>query len=77
MQKNIKSKQTTALTSLFSTMFRWINKTINEIDEVLMWVHLKYGMIQIIRKSHSVETNNFIYLAVPDDVRLNQINKEW
>ena len=41
-----------------------------------MWVHLKYGMSQIVLKLYSVKTNNCSYPDVPDDGWLNQWNNE-
>ena len=46
------------------------------IDEVWMWVHPKYEMIQIVQKLYKTKTNNLSYLAVPDDDQLNQWNNE-
>ena len=41
-------------------------------DEVWMQVHQNHGMIQIVRKLYLVKTNNWSYLAIPKDGRLNQ-----
>ena len=39
MKNCIQSKQTTNLTLMLLKMINWIDKTINVINEVLMWVH--------------------------------------
>ena len=53
-----------ALTSLLTTIFYWINETMNVSNEVWMWVHWKYVMSQIIKKLYQFGTNNWTYLAV-------------
>ena len=73
----IQSKQTTAFTSLFLAMFDWINKTMNESDEVWRWLHQKYVMVRIVWKLYSFETNKCIYLDVPGNGKLNWQNNEW
>ena len=50
--------------------------SIDVSDEVWLWAHQKYGMIQIIQKLYSFETNNWYYLDVPDDGQTNQRNNE-
>ena len=47
--------KTSSLTLLLPIMLNRINKTMNDSDEVLRWVHQKYGMSQIIRKFHPIE----------------------
>ena len=49
------NKGTAGITLLLLTMFYWINKRINESDEVWRWVNLKYGMSWIIQKLHSTK----------------------
>ena len=49
------SKKNT-LTSLLPDMADWIDKTINAVDEVWMWVHQKYVMSQIVWELYSVKT---------------------
>ena len=48
--KNIQSILTTALTFLLPMIFYWIDKTLNESDEVCGWVNEKHGMSWIIQK---------------------------
>ena len=43
-------------TSLFPMMFKWLNKTTNESDEVSRWVHQNYGKSLIINKLCEVKT---------------------
>ena len=40
----------TAHTLLLLMMFGWIEKTMNEGDEVCVWVNQKYGMNRMIQK---------------------------
>ena len=62
----------TALTLLLPKFFTWIDKTINESDEVWRWVHWKYVISQIIWKLHAIVKNNLSYLVVTNDIKLNQ-----
>ena len=48
----------------------------NESYEVWTGVHGTYAISQIIWKLHSIETNNWYYLAFTDDVWLNW-QKKW
>ena len=45
----------TARNLLLLTVFDWINKMMNESDEVWKWVHQKYVIGLIIQKLHSIE----------------------
>ena len=54
--------KTTAPTLLLPIMFNWIDKTMNDIDEVWRWVHQKYGMSQIVQKLHSILKTDLILL---------------
>ena len=67
----------TSLTSLLPTMFHGIDKTINDSDKLWRWVHQKYRMSQIVLKVHSIGKSNCFYLAVTDNVLLNQQHNEW
>ena len=49
----IQSKTITAITLLLPTIFNWIDKTMNDIDALWRWVHLKHVMSLIIQKLHS------------------------
>ena len=78
-KKCIQSKQKTALTFLFPMMFDWIDKKMNVIDEVWMWVYWKYGMSQIVQTLYSVKTNICTHISVSDEGQLNEQNYgcEW
>ena len=52
----------------------WIDKTMNVIYYVWLWMHQKYGMSRVLQKLYSVETNNCSYPAVSDNGWLNQRN---
>ena len=41
-------------------------------DEVWMWIHKKYVMSRIVQKLSSFRTNNFTYLALTNNDRVNQ-----
>ena len=51
---NLHSIGKTALILLLWMIFNWINKKMNESDEVLILVHQKYGMSGIMQKIHSI-----------------------
>ena len=73
---SIQWKQTTSLTSLFPATVFWIDGTTNVSDVLLMWLHQKYEVNQIIPKLYLAETNNCSYLAVTDYDKLNKQNYE-
>ena len=52
----------TAITLLLPTILHWINKKMNESDEVWRLVHWELGMSQIIRKLHWIKKPNWSYL---------------
>ena len=49
-------------------------RIIDVSDELWMWYHWKYGINVIVRKLYSFGTNNWCYLAVPEDGWLNWQN---
>ena len=75
----IQPKQTTDLASLSLVMVNLIDETMNFSDEVWMWVHQKCGIIQIVKKLYSIESNNCYYLIVSEDGQFNWRNNkcEW
>ena len=46
-------------------MSEWINVTINDHDEVLLWVHQKYEMIWIVQKIYSTGKIDTLTLLLP------------
>ena len=60
---------------MLPTIFNSIDKAMNDSDEIRRWVHQKYGMSLILRRLYSVKKST--YLAVTDDIQLNQQNNEW
>ena len=69
--ENFIQQKTAALTFLLPTIFFWIDKIMNDSDEVWRWLHEKYGMSRIIQNVHSIK-NSYSYLAITDNVRLNR-----
>ena len=65
-----------SLTLILPTMFHWNEKTMNKSDEVWRWVHQKYLISRIIKKLYLIKTNNSSYLAVTEDVCLDQQKDE-
>ena len=73
--KNCIQQKTAAPTLMLPTMLNWIEKTMNENEEVWRWVHLKYGMSRIMQKLLSIGEKNALSLLLP--TIFDGIYKKW